>query len=246
MAAGVVAIAGRRVERLLDEQLEIEGLRELGRAAEASVGSVGGLEERGSGSGAYLCGRLGQVLAGQFDSQVEVFGEFRRLLFDLVALLAEGSGDALEDVGPAGHAGSSLGRKVGAAEERPAVGGAEDVERPAAVTVQHLLGVHVDFVDVGSFLAVDLDADDEIVLQSGDRLVLEGFALHDVAPVAGGVADADQDGFVFGAGAGPGFLAPGEPVHGVIGVLEEIGRGFGGESIWHGSTLTVRILGQSG
>ena len=169
-------------------------------------------------------------------------GELGGLLFDLIALLAEGSGDALEHVGPAGHAGSSLWGEVGAAEERAAVGRAEDVQRPTAVSVQHLLGVHVDLVDVGALLTVDLDADDEVVLDGCDRFVLERFALHDVAPVAGGVADADEDGFVLGSGAGPGFIAPGVPVDGIVGVLQEVGRGLPGKSIWHGSTLTACIL----
>ena len=141
--------------------------------------------------------------------------ELRRLLLDLLALLAEGARHALQHVAPAGHPGAALRREVGAAEERSTVGRAEDVERPSAVAVQHLLRVHVDLVDVGPLFAVDLDADHEFVLHRGDLIVLERFALHYVAPVTGGVADADQDRLVLGSRAGPGCFAPRVPVDGL-------------------------------
>jgi hypothetical protein len=44
--------------------------------------------------------------------------------------------------------------------------------------------------------------------------------------VAGGVADAEEDGFVFLTGAGEGFLAPGIPIHRIVLVLEQVGRFF--------------------
>ena len=53
--------------------------------------------------------------------------------------------------------------------------------------------VHVDRVEVGPLLAIDLDADEALVHQRGGRLVLERLVLHHVAPVAGGVADREQD-----------------------------------------------------
>ena len=52
--------------------------------------------------------------------------------------------------------------------------------------------VHVDRVDVRALLAVDLDADEALVHQRRDLRVLEGLALHHVAPVAGRVADRDE------------------------------------------------------
>src|SRR5262249_51508072 len=59
-----------------------------------------------------------------------------------------------------------------------------------------------------------------------DPGILERFAFHDVAPVAGRVADREQDGFVLGSGAGEGFLAPGGPVDRVVRVLEKVGTGL--------------------
>ena len=48
--------------------------------------------------------------------------------------------------------------------------------------------------------------------------------LHDVAPVARRVADRQEHELVLGTRLREGLLAPGEPVHGVVRVLKEIGR----------------------
>jgi hypothetical protein len=45
--------------------------------------------------------------------------------------------------------------------------------------------LHVDRVEVGALLAVELDADEVLVHELRDPLVLERLALHHVAPVAG-------------------------------------------------------------
>ena len=67
------------------------------------------------------------------------------------------SATAVEDAREAGHAVPILGREVRAAEERLEVGGEEDAHRPAARAGHRLHGGHVDVVEVGALLAVDLD-----------------------------------------------------------------------------------------
>ena len=119
-----------------------------------------------------------------------------------------------------------LGRPVGAGVERHALGREERVQRPAAVAGHRLDGVHVDRVDVGALLAVDLDADEVLVHQRRDLGVLEGLALHHVAPVAGGVADRDEDRLGLAARAPERLLAPRIPVDRVLRVLEQVGRGL--------------------
>jgi hypothetical protein len=54
-----------------------------------------------------------------------------------------------------------------------------------------------------------------------------------VTPVAGGVADAEENGFVFVMGSLKGFLAPGIPVHRVISVLKQVGTGLFGKAVCH-------------
>src|SRR5258708_522609 len=55
-----------------------------------------------------------------------------------------------------------------------------------------------------------------------------------MAPVTGGVADGNQDGFVFFSGLFEGFRAPGVPVDGIMGMLQEVRAFFVDESIGNG------------
>src|SRR5215467_10894925 len=61
-----------------------------------------------------------------------------------------------------------------------------------------------------------------LVHQAGDFLVLEGLTLHHVAPVAGRVADTEQDGFVFALRLFQRLLAPRVPVYRVVRVLQQV------------------------
>src|SRR5438132_566247 len=83
-------------------------------------------------------------------------------------------------------------------------------------------GVHVDRVQIGPLLPVDLHVHEALVHQLGGRLVLERLVLHHVAPVAGGVPDREQDRPVLRAGALERLVAPRVPVDRVVGVLEEV------------------------
>ena len=123
---------------------------------------------------------------------------------------------------------AGLGREVGAAVVGHARWGEEGGQRPAPVAGHRLHGAHVDRVDIGPLLAVHLDVDEGSVHELCRLVVLEGLALHDVAPVACGVADRQEDGAVLLAGQCQGFVAPGVPVDGVVRVLEEVGAGLGG------------------
>ena len=80
-------------------------------------------------------------------------------------------------------------REVGPGEEGPPVGQAEHRHRPAADAGHGLHRVHVDGVDVGALLPVDLDVDEQVVHERSDLGVLERLVGHDVAPVARRVAD---------------------------------------------------------
>jgi hypothetical protein len=139
--------------------------------------------------------------------------------------------DLEEELGKTGTAVVRTGRKVGATEERFAVGGEKGGERPAALTGGSLDEAHVNLVDVGPFFAIDLDADEMVIEDAGDVGVFERFPFHDVAPVAGRITDAEEDWFVLLAGAGERFIAPGKPVDGIVLVLEEVWRLFPGEAI---------------
>ena len=48
---------------------------------------------------------------------------------------------------------------------------------------------HVDLVDVRTLLAIDFDIDEKLIHDRGGGVVLETFMCHDVAPMAGRIAD---------------------------------------------------------
>src|SRR5581483_2304941 len=121
--------------------------------------------------------------------------------------------------------------EVRAAVERDTVGREEDRHRPAAVPGHRLHGLHVDRVDVGALLTVDLDVDEALVHEPRDLVVLERLALHDVAPVTGRVADREEDRPVGLPRPGERLLAPGIPVHRVVLVLEEVGARLAGQAV---------------
>jgi len=82
---------------------------------------------------------------------------------------------------------------------------------------------HVHVVYVGSFLAVHLDAHEVLVHHGGYGAVFKRFVLHHVAPVAGGVAYADDEQLVFVRRFGQRLVSPRVPVYRVAGVLKQVG-----------------------
>ena len=104
--------------------------------------------------------------------------------------------------GKPGRPRASSRREVGAGEEGLAVGRQEHRVRPAARARDELGRAHVDLVDVGALLAVHLDADEALVELARDLGVGEALALHDVAPVAGRVADREEDRLVLAGARG--------------------------------------------
>ena len=113
--------------------------------------------------------------------------------------------------------------EIGAAPERLGVRGEEHGERPPALLAELVQRAHIDRVDVGTLLAVDLDVDEQLVHHPRRPLVLEALMRHDVAPMAGGIADREQDGLARRPRLGERRLAPRAPMHGIVFVLEEIG-----------------------
>ncbi len=82
-----------------------------------------------------------------------------------------------------------------------------------------------------------------VVEVAGRRLVLERFALHDVAPVAGRVADAQEDRPVEQLRPGQRVGPPRRPVDRVVGVLEEVRAGLARESVGHWADGTRGLAG---
>ncbi len=158
---------------------------------------------RPSGSGHRASspgGRAAASRSARSSSPAAACNEGVGLRLDLVAPGRPGVGQRGQQPPERRHARPVGRREVGAAEEGPAVGGAEDRHRPPARSAHGHHRRHVDGVDVGPLLAVDLDRDEPAGEVVGHRRVLEALVGHHVAPVARGVADRDEDRLVLVAG----------------------------------------------
>ena len=181
-------------ERVVPEQeLQDHRRRELRRAAEAAPAVVEVAGERGHrdrqvhGTGRRVARRSQRA---RRERRRDPHAGRQDVLASLLPRLADRRGQQLRE---GRQPVARLRREVGAGVEGPALVVEEDGHRPAAVPGQADGGLHVDRVDVGPLLAVDLDADEALVHQCRDRLVLERLVRHDVAPVAGRVADRQED-----------------------------------------------------
>src|SRR5438309_154396 len=89
----------------------------------------------------------------------------------------------------------------------------------------------VDRVEVGPFLAVDLDIDEELVHPLGDLRIFKALMRHDMTPMTRGIADRQQDRLMSSLGSGDRRLAPWLPVNRVVLVLKEIGARLLAEAV---------------
>ena len=204
-------------------------LREFRRAPDSAMGLIDRLHEtagkigeprllrrRGDGAGAARCQPLLQRVC---------------VLPHLVLLVAIDARDFIQYTDEWRAAEAFLLREIGAAPERLGVRGEEHGERPAALFAERMQRPHVDRVDIGTLLAVDLDVDEEVVHHRGGRVVFEALMGHDVAPMAGSVAHREQDRLSGRARLCERRPAPRAPMHGIVLVLEEIGTGLPAELV---------------
>ena len=223
-------IAGR--ERVPPDQVEDRRLRELGRAAEAAVDGIERLDQPPCGLLAH--GRRERRTGGRPRETGERLLQRRRVAHDLVAVAGPDPADGVQHLRQAGPAIAGLRREIGAAPERLAGRSQEHGQRPAAVLAEQCQRVLIDLVEVRPLLAIDLDVDELVVHLGRDLRVLEALVGHHVAPVAGGVADRQQDRLVLRARRRERRLVPGLPIDRIVPVLEQIGAGRLAEAVVQG------------
>src|SRR6516225_4125495 len=112
--------------------------------------------------------------------------------------------------------------EIGTSVEWATIGGKEDSHRPATLLCKSLHCLHIDVVYIGALFAVYFNGDKMLIHEASDVFILKGFVLHDMTPVAGGVADTEQDGFVLLLRFLQRFFAPWIPIHGVVRVLKQV------------------------
>ena len=223
------------------EKLDESGLRKLWRSAGAAMDGVDQGEKapgREVEQGAVDGNAFGVLAPAEgVEKVVAVIG-------DGIRLLTEDPGDFVEDSDEGRAAEARLLREVGSAPDRRAVRRQEHGERPAALLAGGVERGHVYLVDVRPLLAIDLDVHEEPVHHRRGGGVLEALVGHDVAPVAGGVADGKQDGLAGLGCFGERRRSPGPPVDGIVPVLQEIGARLVAEEVlgWLGHELGCRLL----
>ena len=220
--------------------------RKLWRAAETSEGRVEGATqlvevpiEVEATERLGVLRRVGDSPAGEeIDHRL---ADAIPLLFDLFALLGPEAIEVLDQRREAGASRHVLGREVGPGVPRLAVGGQPHRVRPTAVPGHQLRHLHVDLVDVGAFFPIDLHADESAVEELGDAGTLEGLPLHHVTPVAGRVADGEEDRSIELASARERLVPPRVPVDRVAGVLAEVGTRLENQAV----ELVPSVVGES-
>ncbi len=203
--------------------IETHGVRKFRALPEAAVLLVEAGEELSCGEAEQIGGEpFALVARGDALHSADRLSELLRLEFDLGSTGFVGVGDRVEDPRKARHAVAIFGREVRPREEGALIGRQKDGERPAPAAAHELNRELVDLIEIGALFAVYFYADEELVHALGDGRVLERLTLHDVAPMAGGVADGEEDRLVFGLRLGERVIAPGVPIDRVLGVLEEV------------------------
>ena len=111
------------------------------------------------------------------------------MFVELLTAIAPGLVDRSTQVDESRCPATALLREIRPSEKWSAVWEGPHGERPATVASHGLHGRHVDRIDVGVLLAIDLDVDKEIGHHLAGVVVFEAFVGHDVAPMARRVAD---------------------------------------------------------
>ena len=102
----------------------------------------------------------------------------------------------------------------------------------SALLTERVQGRHVDLIDVGPLLAINLDVDEGFVQIGRQTGVTETFMGHDVAPVTGGIADRKMHRDIADTRLGEGFGLPRPPMDRIVGMLAEIGAAAIGETVF--------------
>ncbi len=250
-------VAGRFVfglPRPLEQEHQVRRLGKLRlpvvcfAEAEAAVLGVEVLGQRGL----QLPHVVGLRLLGQEgslpDLKLDQLRDSLRLLGDGVTLVGPDLVHRLEHIEEAAAEAALLvrpRRQIGG-RRRACASGVRNIEsgQPPRPALRQLVidvqGGHVDLVDVGPLLAIDLDAHEVLVQHLRDLLVHEALALHHVAPVATGIADGEEDQLALLLGLGQRLGAPGIPIDRIVGVQQQVRAGLFGQAV--GVLLLGRCL----
>ena len=170
--------------------------------------------------------------SGDAHGRLQPVGKTRGAFGNGRAIAFPAFGDFFEDRSEARPAPFIGRREVRAGEDRLLVRRQKHRHGPAAVSLVHGDGgLHVDLIEIRTFLTIHLDAHVIAIHERGDLLVLERFPLHDVTPMTSGIPDRQEQGLILILGQPERFLTPGIPIHRVVGMLQQVGACFVNETV---------------
>jgi hypothetical protein len=96
---------------------------------------------------------------------------------------------------------------------------------------QRLGGLHVDRIDIGTFLAVHLDRHEVIIDHGRGLLIFEGLMRHHMAPMARRVPHREEHRHLTFGCLVKSIIRPLPPVHRILGMLEQVRAGRRSEAV---------------
>ena len=155
-------------------------------------------------------------------------------------------GNVSQDTGKPRHPHSLFPREVSAGKEGFAFGGEKHIQGPTATPGHCLTHGHVDLVDIGTLFAIHLDGDETVVERCRYGVIFERLVCHDVAPMAGGIADGQKNRLILATRFVESRISPRIPVHRVVGMLQKIGALFLSKAIGHNHVAFARRMNNNG
>ena len=207
-------IAGEQV--VIQDVFVLTGQWEFGRAIGSAIHPVQVL-----GKGCELFQQLGamqrvRTLRIPAVQRIQLLLNLARVIMGLVRLLPIHLRQLLDDLLPL------LFWEVGSRINRLPVGKTNGVQGPTPAACHQLTCIHINHVDVGSFLPIHLNTNQMVIHNFGGFEVFKTLVLHHMTPMAGAVANAHQNQFIFCLGPLPGEVAPFLPSHRIVGVLKQV------------------------
>ena len=131
--------------------------------------------------------------------------------------------------------------QIGPCPEGLLIGGQQHGQRPSARAVHGNTRLHIYRVHIGALFPVHFDGNKGTVDDRCHVFILKGLVCHHMAPVTGGISDAEENRLVLCPCHGKRLTAPGPPVHRVILVLKQIWGFFVLQLIGHGNILLSTV-----
>ena len=196
------------------KQFEQRGVGKFGSALDTTVHAI----HHGGEAGRIIVDEGDRQVAGSVSAVGIAQRVAKRLAIgaDALGLRAVDIRDLTQNIAKRGPTVASLLGKIGAAPERLARARQEHREGPAATLTHGMQRCHIDLVDVGTFLPIDLYVDEKLVHERGGFAVFETLVRHHMAPVAGRVANRQQDRLISLLGFRQRRLAPHPPMGGIL------------------------------